>query len=197
MVATATPGPAVLYVLSAGISGGLRGYGPGALGILCADLLYFALSMAGLGTFVLASYHLFLAIKWAGAVYLVWLGLRLWWVALARGGPSLQSSPAASRSRWLSGGFMVHAANPKALLYFGSIVPQFLRPEKPLLPQIATLGLLHLLTALTVLLSYGLFAAQVRAYARNPWFARSLYGVSGSMLIAAGAGLASLRKSAQ
>lgn len=65
---------------------------------------------------------------------------------------------------------MVHAANPKALLYFGSIVPQFLRPEKPLLPQIATLGLLHLLTALTVLLSYGLFAAQVRAYARNPWF---------------------------
>ena len=75
-------------------------------------------------------------------------------------------------------------------------MPQFLRPEKPLLPQIATLGLLHLLTALTVLLSYGLFAAQVRA-TQNPWFARSLYGVSGSMLIAAGAGLASLRKSAQ
>ena len=89
VVATATPGPAVLYVLSAGISGGLRGYGPGALGILCADLLYFALSMAGLGTFVLASYHLFLAIKWAGAAYLVWLGLRLWWVARSARRPQL------------------------------------------------------------------------------------------------------------
>jgi homoserine/homoserine lactone efflux protein len=106
----------------------------------------------------------------------------------------MQSARTPSRTRWLSGGFMVHAANPKALLYFGSIVPQFLRPQDALLPQIATLGLVHVLTALTVLLTYGLFAARIRAYARNPWFSRSLYGVSGAMLIAAGAGLASLKK---
>jgi len=52
MVATATPGPATLYVVSAGISPGLRGYGPAVLGILCADALYCARSIAGLSTFL-------------------------------------------------------------------------------------------------------------------------------------------------
>ena len=198
VVATATPGPAILYVLSAGISNGFRGYGPAGLGILCADVLYFVLSMAGLGTFVLASYSLFLAVKWAGALYLVWLGLRLLRLAVTGGeSPSIPSDKSPSRTRWLSGGFMVHAANPKAVLYFGSIVPQFLRPEKPLLPQIVTLGLVHTLTALAVMCAYGMFAARIRTYARNPWFSRSLYGVSGTMLIAAGAGLASMKKSVQ
>ncbi len=198
VVATATPGPAALCVLSAGMSNGLRGYGPGTLGILCADVLYFVLSMAGLGTFILASYHLFLAIKWAGAAYLVWLGLRLWWVALARAGEGVvEAKRTPSRTRWLSGGFMVHAANPKALLYFGSIVPQFLNPKDALLPQIATLGAIHMLTALVVLTTYGVFAARIRVYARNPWFLRSLYGVSGSMLVVTGAGLALLKKSGE
>jgi homoserine/homoserine lactone efflux protein len=198
LVATATPGPAVLYILSAGISSGARGYGPGALGILCADALYFLLSVAGLGTFLLASYTLFVVVKWAGAAYLIWLGLRLLWLALSGTEYAAVDSPKApTRTRWLSGGFMVHAANPKALLYFGSIVPQFLRPQGDLLPQIAALGVIHMLTALTVLFAYGLFAAQIRLYARNPWFSRTLYGASGSMLIAAGAGLASLKRSAE
>lgn len=197
MVATATPGPAALYVLSAGMSGGLRAYGPGVLGILCADAVYFALSVAGLGTFLLASYGLFVAIKWAGALYLVWLGCRLLRAAFSGTGcPAVDAAVPTSRARWLSGGFMVHAANPKALLYFGSIVPQFLRPTEPLIPQIAMLGLLHLLTAMSVMLCYGMFAAQIRTFAHRPWFARTLYGASGSMLIVAGAGLAALKRGA-
>lgn len=195
IIATATPGPSVLYVLSAGISSGARGYGPGALGILCADTLYFLLSVAGLGTFLLASYNLFLLVKWAGALYLIWLGLRLLWAALVGAECRMaDSSKTPSQARWLSGGFTVHAANPKALLYFGSIVPQFLHPGDALLPQIAALGCVHILTALTVLGTYGFFAAQIRTYARSPWFARTLFGTSGAMLIAAGAGLASIRQ---
>jgi threonine/homoserine/homoserine lactone efflux protein len=195
IVATATPGPAVLYVLSSGMSGGLRAFGPASLGILCADALYFALSVAGLGTFLLASYGLFVAVKWAGALYLVWLGCRLLRAAISgAAGPTVDSAATPSQARWLSGGFMVHAANPKALLYFGSIVPQFLRPSEPLLPQIATLGMLHLVTALSVMFCYGLFAAQIRVFARRPWFARTLYGTSGAMLVAAGAGLAAIQR---
>lgn len=194
-VATATPGPSVLYVLSAGLSGGTHGYGRGAIGILLADAMYFLLSMAGLGAFLLASYRLFVLVKWLGAAYLVWLGLRLLWQAFVRPETaSLESSDASRRSRWFSGGFMVHAANPKALLYFGSILPQFLRPGDAILPQVIILGVLHLLVALTVLSAYGLFASRIRVYVHNPKFCRTLHAASGSLLIAAGAGLASLKR---
>lgn len=195
LVATATPGPSVLYVLSAGLSGGSRGYGLGAVGILCADSIYFLLSMAGLGTFLLASYQLFMLIKWLGAAYLAWLGLRLLWQAFVRPeNVAIDSSKAPQRARWFSGGFTVHAANPKALLYFGSIVPQFLRPGDAILPQLVTLGILHLLTALTVLSVYGCFAARIRVYASKPWFSRTLHATSGTLLIAASAGLASMKR---
>lgn len=193
-VATATPGPSMLYVLSAGLSGGTRGYGRGAFGILFADAMYFLLSMAGLGAFLLASYRLFLLVKWLGAAYLVWLGLRLLWQAFVRPETVSFESHASQRSRWFSGGFMVHAANPKALLYFGSILPQFLRPGDAILPQVIILGVLHLLVALTVLSAYGLFASRIRVYVHNPTFCRTLHAASGSLLIAAGAGLASLKR---
>jgi threonine/homoserine/homoserine lactone efflux protein len=195
LVATATPGPSVLFILSAGLTSGKRGYVPGAAGILTADALYFLLSVVGLGTFLLASYHFFLLVKWAGAAYLIWLGLRLLWLAFVRAeGMAVDAAKAPTQTRWFSGGFMLHAANPKALLYFGSIVPQFLRPAEPLLPQIAALGVIHLLTALTVVVVYGFFASRLQACAHNPWFSRSLHGVSGTMLIAAGVGLASIKQ---
>lgn len=195
LVATATPGPATLYVLSGGISSGLRGYGLATLGILLADAMYFLLSIAGLGTFLLASYRLFVLVKLAGAAYLIWLGLRLLWTAfIQRDGVAAPAAGIPRGTRWLSGGFMVHAANPKALLYFGSIVPQFLHPADPLLPQVAALGVLHVATALAVMLTYGFFASQIRVYAHNVWFARSLNGASGALLIAAGVGLASIRR---
>lgn len=195
LVATATPGPSVLYTLSAGLSGGTRGYVLGAVGVLCADAIYFLLSVAGLGAFLLASYRLFVLVKWLGAAYLVWLGLRLLWQALVRPeNIALDSSNASARARWFSGGFTVHAANPKALLYFGSIVPQFLHPGDAILPQLVTLGTIHLLMALTVLSAYGFFATRIRVYASRPWFCRTLNATSGSLLIAAGAGLASIKR---
>ncbi len=197
LVATATPGPATLYVLSGGISKGARGFLPAVLGILSADAVYFALSVAGLGTFLLASYGLFVAVKWAGAAYLIWLGLRMLASAAGRSQrESLEPTVTPTGSRWFSGGFTVHAANPKALLYFGSIVPQFLRSEDPLLPQVAALGVLHLVTAFMVMSAYGVFAARVRLLAHKPWFTRTLHGASGALLIAAGAGLASIKQKA-
>lgn len=195
LAATATPGPAILYVLSGGISSGLRGYGAATLGVLAADALYFVLSIAGLGAFLLASYRLFFLVKWLGAAYLVWLGVRLLWRAVSRQEGAV--GPAADvrcQARWFSGGFMVHAANPKALLYFGSIVPQFLSPRDPILPQVAALGVIHVFTALTVMLTYGFFASRVRAFAGQRWFDPAVNGASGALMIAAGVGLAAIRR---
>ena len=197
LVATATPGPAVFYVLSAGMSGGFSGSGRASLGVLCADALYFLLSVTGLGTILLASYAVFTLVKFAGAAYLVYLGLRLLCSAVVWPKEAVASwTNAPAGRRWLSGGFMVHAANPKALLYFGSIVPQFLQPDRALMPQLVVLGLAHLVTALTVLVAYSYFASRIRALATRPWFSRTLNATSGILLVAVGAGLASIKRAA-
>ena len=72
-----TPGPAVLLVVSIALGGGLRPGLGASLGILAANTLYFAISATGVAAALVASRELFLLLKWVGAAYLVWLGLRL------------------------------------------------------------------------------------------------------------------------
>ena len=76
-----TPGPAVLLVVSLSLSRGPRSGLGGSLGILVANALYFAISATGLGAVLLASWQVFIVIKWVGAAYLVWLGIRMFVLA--------------------------------------------------------------------------------------------------------------------
>src|SRR5262245_18897696 len=131
-----TPGPAVLYMVSVALA---RGFGPGiraALGILSANAAYFALSAAGVGAALLASYELFLAIKWLGAGYLVWIGLRMLLqrrperppAAEVPGARSEGAVPPAGADRAFVRGVLVQGANPKALVFFAALLPQFIDP---------------------------------------------------------------------
>jgi len=189
-----TPGPAVLFVLSQSIQRGPGKSFWGIGGILCANTTYFALSATSLGAVIVASYKLFFLIKWLGAGYLVYLGLRSIF-----GKTSLMALPesnAGSRSgpRILRDGFFLQAANPKSLLFFTAILPQFIDAHRNVIFQIVLLGITSIVVEFFVLSVYGQLAGRALAMARSPRFESLTNRLAGSLLIGAGIGLASLRR---
>jgi homoserine/homoserine lactone efflux protein len=193
-VLSISPGPAVLYVLSQGIKRGPGKSVWASWGILSANAMYFALSATSLGAVIAASYKLFFVIKWAGAGYLVYLGLASFF-----GKSSVLSLPEEKSSdhsgpRILRDGFVLQAANPKALLFFTAILPQFIDAHRNVALQILVLGVSSIVVEFIILFSYGQLAGRALATARNPRFEKITNRVAGSLLITAGVGLARLRR---
>ncbi len=185
-----TPGPAVLLVVSLSVS---RGLGDGLranLGVLSANALYFALAATSLASALLASWHLFVLIKWCGAAYLIWLGVRMIFRSY-RYGESEGSLPPKGRRAYLHG-FVAQGSNPKLLVFFAAIVPQFIDPTVPLGFQMLVLGISSLVIELLMLAAYGLAANRVRSTTMG--FSRAAERAGGALLIGAGAGLASLSR---
>lgn len=193
-VLSITPGPAVLYVLSQAIKRGPGKSVWASWGILSANALYFILSATSLGAVIVASYKLFFLIKWLGAAYLVYLGLRSFFatepvIALPEGQADSRSGP-----RILRDGFLLQTANPKALLFFTAILPQFIDAHHNVAFQILILGISSILVEFVILFIYGQLAGRALAAARNPRFEKITNRVAGSLLIGAGVGLARLRR---
>ncbi len=190
-----TPGPAVLFVLSQAIQRGPGKSVWGIGGILCANTMYFALSATSLGAVIVASYRLFFLIKWLGAAYLVYLGLRSFFgkatiLALPESKEGSRRGP-----RILRDGFFLQAANPKALLFFTAILPQFIDAHRNVVFQILVLGITSVVVEFFVLSVYGQFAGRALATARSPRFEKVTNRIAGSLLIGAGIGLAGMKSS--
>jgi threonine/homoserine/homoserine lactone efflux protein len=188
-----TPGPAVLFVVSQALKHGAVKSLWAIAGILSGNAFYFLLSATGLGAVLLASHRLFICVKWVGAVYLVYLGVRTF---IDRGGAAIGGPVAKSGlgdvagARFLLRGFAVQASNPKALVFFTALLPQFINPAAPVAFQLLILGVSSLAVEFLVLGGYGVLAGRASAFAGRPRFVQATNRVSGSLLIAAGAGLA-------
>lgn len=188
------PGPAVLFVLGQGLSRGPRPALAAGGGILAANTGYFLLSATGIGALLLASYEVFFAIKWLGAGYLVWLGIRaLRDAAGAMPVPGSADTSAGIR-RAFRRGFLIQAANPKTLLFFGALLPQFVDPAAGLATQIAILGVTSVVVEFAVLAAYGTLAGRARLLVGQAAVVRWFERVAGGLLIAAGIGMAALRR---
>jgi homoserine/homoserine lactone efflux protein len=184
-----TPGPAVLLVVSQGMRRGASVSRRGAAGILTGNAIYFALSAAGLGALLLASKRVFDVLQFAGAAYLVLLGVKmLFWPSREEVG--LEVSEVRGTKAFLQG-LLTQLANPKAIVFFTALLPQFVDPARPVAKQFVILGVISILVELPVLLLYGYAADRGRAiYGRHAPLVERL---AGACIIVAGAKLAAMR----
>ncbi len=197
-VLSLTPGPAVLFVLASALRGGLSASVPASIGILSANAFYFAVSATGLGVILAASYQFFVVVKYLGAAYLIFLGLKSILAKeskLARGASDdpVDTRRSVRREFWRNG-LLLQLSNPKAIIFFTAIVPQFVDPRGPVGWQIAILGLTSIIPEFFVLLGYGALASRASELARQPKYALWTERISGLLLIAVGAGMAALKR---
>ncbi|SIO06188.1 Threonine/homoserine/homoserine lactone efflux protein [Rhodovulum sp. ES.010] len=179
------PGPTILSVLSYALSQGRRVAVAMALGVALGDLIAMSASLAGLGALVLASATLFAVLKWIGAAYLVWLGVKLMRSRPVLAG-ELAPEPRPARAVFAHAA-AVTALNPKSIAFFIAFVPQFLQSEAALAPQFAVLiATLVGLAALNAL-AYALLADRLRARIRRPAVLRWMSRAGGGALVGMGA----------
>jgi threonine/homoserine/homoserine lactone efflux protein len=183
------PGPTVLLVVSYALGQGWRVALPMAVGVALGDFTAMTLSLGGVGALLAASAEVFTVLKWIGAAYLVWLGIKLW-----RAGDRLDASPrtdAVSPARMLAHAWLVTALNPKGITFFIAFLPQFIDPHGSFLAQAVILEATFIGLAFTNAAAYALLAARARSTVRNPKVLRLVNRIGGTLLI--GAGLATVR----
>ena len=181
LVVIVTPGPAALMVTSQSAGNGFRKALAGIAGVASANVVFFLLSAAGIAALILASSLLFTIIKWAGVAYLAYLGLGA--VLGSSGGIAIRKGREMPPHRLYAQGFVIEFANPKALLYFAAILPQFLDPDRAVAPQILVMGATTLALDVTV---YSGYAALGHAIARSgirPGVVAILNKLAGSALL--------------
>lgn len=189
------PGPTVLLVLSYAISQGKRVAIATVGGVALGDFIAMSASLAGLGALVLASATLFTVLKWVGAVYLVYLGIKLFRSASTASLDELEKVTETSASSVFGHATAVTALNPKSIVFFIAFVPQFIVVDSPLLPQFAILVVTFVSLAAINALAYALLADRLRAKIAKPsvlaWFSR----LGGSALVAMGVATAAFKRS--
>ncbi|MQP74381.1 LysE family translocator [Stenotrophomonas sp. MYb238] len=190
-----TPGPDVLYIVSRSLRGGRRAGFAAVAGISAGCLVHVALASLGLGVLLATSASLFVAIKWIGAAYLLWVGVRLLRSTAAPAAlrEGIEPGAGGTASWWqvFAGGFLTNVLNPKVVLFFLAFLPQFIAPsvqDKAL--AFALLGLVFTVNALPVNALYVLLADRMRS---SRWAARGMQWldkVAGVLFIGFGVRLA-------
>lgn len=178
------PGPTVLLVVSYALGQGWRTALPMAVGVALGDFTAMTLSMLGLGALLATSATLFTVLKWVGAAYLVYLGIKLW-----RAGGTLDAAPrtdAASAAKMLGHAWLVTALNPKSITFFVAFLPAFLDPKADFLTQMLVFETTFLVLAFANAFGYALVASRARRLASDPRALGIVNKVGGGLLVGAG-----------
>ncbi|MDA7949659.1 MAG: LysE family translocator [Hyphomicrobiaceae bacterium] len=187
-----SPGPAVIYVMSQGLSHGFRASLAANLGVVTGNSIYFLASALGLGAMILTSQQLFLLIKWIGVAYLVWLGLQM--IFTSGNIPDPVGVRRRPDNKAFKGGTVVQLANPKNLVFFVAILPPFIDPNGNVALQVLILGLTSQLLEVIALLFYGSIAANAGGWLQRSRLSVWVERIAGTFLIGIAASLAFVRR---
>ncbi len=178
-----SPGPAVLLVVSQGMRHGTGAAAVGAVGIEAGNVCWFTLSALGLGALILASPMLYDLLRWGGAVYLAWLGLTMVWQVRR---PLAAMQPVAvERRRLFRDGLFTQLANPKAVVYFTALLPQFIDPAGSVALQCAVIAACTVIIEIPVFTAYGWLGHRTRHVLGTGNGMRFFLGGVGVFLVAA------------
>lgn len=187
------PGPAAIAVATQGASHGSGKAFLGVVGIASADVIFFVLSATGVASLILASSLLFSIVKWFGIAYLLYLGFM---ALFSKSGAikANENSKKESSMALFSKGLLVQLANPKALLYFSALLPQFIDPGKPILFQILLMGTSCLLADLLVYSLFSHIGGQLAKQSMKSWSVKLINKAAGITLIATGVRMLTLEQ---
>lgn len=189
------PGPTIVLVLTYALTQGRRVAVASAAGVALGDVIAMTASLVGLGALVLASASLFIALKWVGAAYLVWMGIGMIRSAGTARLGQIEDAPQLTPGRVFWNACVVTALNPKSIVFFIAFVPQFIATDRALLPQFAILIATFVTLAALNALAYALLADRLRATIRRPAVLGWMTRIGGTVLVGMGVLTATLRKS--
>ena len=190
-----SPGPGAVAVMSASLNHGFaRGYFA-TFGLVLGFWTQLLIVAVGLGAVIATSAVAFAVVKWAGVAYLVWLGIRQWRAAPApfAGAGGSAVAPVTTRRRLVGQAWLLNAVNPKGTAFMLAVVPQFLTPGEPLLPQYLIIAATLTFTDLVVNAVYAALAARLLGLLRTPVRVRAVNRVFGSLFIGLGVLLATFK----
>jgi threonine/homoserine/homoserine lactone efflux protein len=179
------PGPTILTVISYSMSHGRRANVPLVAAVALGDSTALVVSLLGLGALLAASAFWFTVVKWAGGLYLLYLGIKLLRAGIAS---SEVAAPAAPASRWrlFANTYLVTALNPKGIVFFVAFLPQFLSPAADMTRQLWVLAVTFVAMAALNATLYAVFAGSARKLLSSPRAQRRFNLAGGSLLSAAG-----------
>lgn len=185
------PGPTILLVVSYALGQGWRTAMPMAAGVALGDFTAMTLSMLGVGALLATSAVVFTAVKWIGAAYLIWLGVKLF-----RSGTSLRAETReaeVSPLKMLGHAWLVTSLNPKSITFFVAFLPQFLNIHGDFWMQMLIFEATFLVLSFSNAFLYAFAAHRARSLFKNPRVLQMFNRTGGTLLIGAGVATATMR----
>jgi len=191
------PGPTVIMVVSQALGHGARVAVASVIGVGLGDLAAATLSLLGVGTVLAASATAFVALKWVGAAYLIWIAIKMWRSPVV---PLAIEAAAADRTArsWpvFRDAFLVTLLNPKSIVFFAAFVPQFISPGRAFAPQAGVLIVTFVLLGMINAAGYATLAGSARRWMTRPSILRVAKRTGAAFLISAAMASLLARRSA-
>ena len=187
-VAMAAPGPVVAALIARIIGRGAHGIAPFCLGLIAGDIVWFGAAMLGLAALMQAAQPVFLALKYAGAAYLLWLAWRLCTAPAAA--PAAQPLARAEGWRGFAGGLLLTLGNPKTMVFYLALAPTLVDAASLTPARFALLALVLAAVYTLVLAAYVLLAARARRLFRSARSMRQVNRAAGGLMAGAAVAVA-------